>query len=442
MSDSKSSLPPGPGGSRLLNTLQVLKNPQKAFSNWFERYGDPFLVHALNGPIVVTGNPELVKQVFSHKASDFDAFGKRALVPTLGAGSMLAIDGEQHRQERKLMMPMFHGQRMKSYGDIVRQATLAKMQEQQSAKSFEMLDVTTAVSLQVIIEAILGSQDEESTLKLMRLARETIRRSLPILFFSPRTQISFFGLSPWDRFLNARKQLRNAFDEELSRRKQNPRPSEDVFSLLMDAKYEDGSCMSSDRMFDELGTFLFAGHETSAIAMAWATYFLLSAPAKLEKLKEELASCDSNDPAELAKLPYLKAVVSETLRLNPIVTEVLRVLNKPMEFAGYQLPAGVAVAPATVAIHYNEEIYPDAKAFVPERFLERNFASNEYFPFGGGARRCAGSAFALYEMTIALGTIFSNYELELLETQPVRPVRRNVTMGPSSGIRVAVQACS
>lgn len=209
--------------------------------------------------------------------------------------------------------------------------------------------------------------------------------------------------------------------------------------MLMESRYEDGSAMQHDDLFDELGTFLFAGHETSALAMAWATYHLLSNPIELEKLKSSLDSASDQSPDELSRLPLLKAVVSETLRLNPIITEVVRVVRTPMNFGSYRLPVGTAVAPAAALVHYDPEIYPEPEAFHPDRFIDNQPAAAEYIPFGGGARRCAGAAFASYEMTIVLGTIFKNFDLTLLEKNQVIPKRRNLTMGPSSGIRVTAR---
>ncbi|MFN3190855.1 MAG: cytochrome P450 [Aureliella sp.] len=432
------SVPPGPTSPKFFNTMKVLRNPRAAFETWVAEYGDPFFVHALNGPIVVTGRPELIKEVFAQDTSKFEVFGERAIRPMLGPGSMLMLDGEKHRRERKLVMPMFHGSRMKAYGDIIRIATLDAMEAVADRSSFEMISVATDVSLKVIAQAILGGDQSGTTDRLTRLARETIDKSLPILFFSPRTQISFMGLSPWDRFTKARRTLREAFDDELERRQKDPQPREDILTMLLDARYEDGEAMSKEHLYDELGTFLMAGHETTAISLSWAIYFLLTNPEPLEQLKQELAGGDTSDPATLATLPYLKAVVSETLRLNPIVTEVLRVLRSPMELGGYEIPAGFAVAPAAALTHYREDLYPEPERFRPERFLDRQYSSSEYLPFGGGTRRCAGAAFALYELAIALGTIVTHFELELLEKTPVVPKRRNVVMGPSTGVLVRV----
>ncbi|MEM6366642.1 MAG: cytochrome P450, partial [Planctomycetota bacterium] len=224
-SDSASSdirLPPGPNCSRWNVTWQVLKNPRRAFEQWRDQYGDPFFVHALNGPIVVTGRPDLIREIFTHDPMNYEVFGTRAIRPVLGAGSMLSMDGMRHRRERKLVMPMFHGTRMRAYGDIIRDATLTEMSVIEPDSVFEMLDLTTRISLQVIVKAILGGEEASTINRLMDLACEVVRRSHPILFFSPKMQRHFFGLSPWDRFTKARDQLRNAFDDELARRQAFP----------------------------------------------------------------------------------------------------------------------------------------------------------------------------------------------------------------------------
>jgi cytochrome P450 len=431
----KLSLPPGPKG-RLRTTMRIIRDPRGCMQEWLKTYGDPYCVHSLNGKVVLTGRADLIRQIFSHDPMEYEVFGAKAAAPILGSGSMLMLAGTEHRRERKLVMPMFHGDRMRAYAGIMRQAAIDAIESQPRDTVFNMIDLTTKVSLDVIVRAIFGGEDAESIRTLTRLGEETMRRTAPILLFSRHTQHRFLGIGPWDRFVKARDQLQAAFDAEIRRRQDQPAAREDILSMLLDAKYEDGTAIELDHVRDELSTFLFAGHETSAIAMAWAIYHLHRNPETLERLRSELSSQSDPSPEELTQLPYLKAVVQETLRMNPVVTEVLRVLKNSMELDGYHLPAGTAVAPATILAHYNEDVFLNADAFQPERFLENNYSSAEYFPFGGGNRRCAGAAFASYEMAIVLGTILSKYEFELLDDKPVASVRRNITMGPSTGIRV------
>ncbi|MFK7735865.1 MAG: cytochrome P450 [Pirellulaceae bacterium] len=431
-----SGLPDGPNGS-WIPTLQLIRDARVAFTKWIDKYGDPFLVRALNGPVVVTGRPELIQQIFSHDAADYDPFAELALTPTLGSGSMLLLKGEAHRRERKLTMPMFHGERMRAYSDVMQRSALRAMELQPPNKPFEMLTTTTKISLEIIVEALFGGDEQQEVEQVLSCAREVIDRSRPLLFFSNKLHIPFFGLSPWDRFINARQRLRSLVEREIERRRESLGDRDDILSMLVAARYEDGTAITPEHLFDELGTFLFAGHETSAIALAWAFYHLHQNPSSLSSLRAGLAQFEDPTPEQLIGLPYLKAVVQESLRLNPIVTEVLRKLKAPMQLGPYLLPAGFAVAPATTLVHYNESIYPEPELFRPERFLERSYSSNEFMPFGGGHRRCAGAAFAMHEMMIVIGTIISKYEITLLEPDEVVTKRRNITMGPSTGIRVS-----
>lgn len=428
------ALPPGPSG-RLRPTLKFLRDPRGTMEQWRDRYGDPFYVHALNGPVVITGRSDLIQQVFSHDPSDFEVFARQSAEPILGAGSMLLLTGDAHRRERKLIMPMFHGQRMRAYAGTMAGATHHAF-ESRVGRVFNTIDATTEISLAVIVDAIFGSESPETSAHLFDLARRSVDAVAPILFFTPRAHVPFFGLSPWDRLQQASNELRSALRSEIDRRRSSGESGDDILSLLLNAQYEDGESMDEGHMFDELGTFLFAGHETTAVALCWAIYHLLKHPDVLTTLSDEVEQCDQSDPAALSKLPYLNGVVQETLRLHPVVTDVLRVTRSPMSLGGYELPAGTGIAPAIVLAHHNADVFPNSNAFQPERFVNRTYSSSEFLPFGGGQRRCAGAAFATYEMAIALGTIVRSFDLELLEKKPVRPKRRNVTMGPSTGISI------
>ncbi len=429
------NLPNGPRG-KWGPTLKIIRDPRRAFEEWIARYGDPFFIHALNGPIVVTGRADLIKLVFGGDPDQFSPFATQTIGPTIGFGSMLMLEGAEHKRERRLMMPMFHGDRMKAYAATMQEVALEQLQASQTADSFLTLDLMTNVSLEVIVKAIFGGRDRARGIRMFDAGREVVKRASPLLFFTNRTHVSFFGLSPWDRYTKAKAELSRAIDDELDDRKRSRDVGEDILSLLANATYEDGSSITRQHIQDELQTFLFAGHETSALAMTWAMYHLHTNPETLTKLRQELKTVPEDDAAQLAQVPFLKAVVQETLRMNPIVTEVIRVLKQPLTLGSYQIPAGYGVAPAAAIAHYNAETYPEPDRFRPERFLERSFSPFEYMPFGGGSRRCIGAAFAGFEMAIVLGTLLKRFEFKLLETEPVVPVRRNVTLGPSTGVRM------
>ena len=431
-------LPPGPPG-KWRPTLSLMRDARGTMQNWVAEYGDPFFINALNGPIVLTGRPDLIETIFSADPANFETFAKNALSPILGSGSMLQLDGEPHRRERKLIMPMFHGQRMKSYVDSMQRIALRSFERNSEAGVVSMLDITTEISLDIIMEVILGAEDEEAVAKLAKQSAKVMQRMWPIFIFSPKTQFRFFGLAPWARFQKEQHALRNILAEEVKKRESTLESREDILSMLAAARYEDGSAMELDHLLDELGTFLFAGHETTAIAMAWAVYHLLNNQDAREQLVAELDANSDKEAGEIARLPWLNAVVSESLRLNPVVSDVLRLLKEPMELGEFRIPAGYTVAPAIVLAHYNEEVFPNPQRFDPSRFIDKRFSPSEYLPFGGGVRRCAGAAFATHEMAIALATLFSNYNLELREPKQVVPKRRNITIGPSTGIRVEIK---
>ena len=438
MSEPDIRLPPGPKG-KVLPTLSLMRDNVSALNKWVAEFGDPFFLDALNGPLVVTGRPDLIETIFSADPASYETFAKDTLTPILGSGSMLQLDGQTHQRERKLIMPMFHGKRMKSYVDSMRCIAVRSFDRHTDVGAVSMLDITTAISLEVMVQVILGAEDEEAVAMLAKQSASVMQQTLPMFFFSRKTQVRFFGLGPWGRFEKARNELRETLSQEIKKREGTLEGRADILSLLVQARYEDGSQMGLDHLLDELGTFLFAGHETSAIAMAWAVYYLLNNRDAREKLVDELDANADKAPAEIARLPWLNAVVSESLRLNPIVGDVLRVLKKPMELGEYRIPAGHAVVPAITLAHYNETVFPNPERFDPSRFIDKRYSPGEYLPFGGGVRRCAGAAFATHEMAIVLGTLFARYELELRETKPVMPKRRNITIGPSTGIRVEIK---
>ncbi len=435
MEQNKALLPKGPRGS-WLPTLRLIRNPRAALEGWAEEFGDPFLLNALNGPVVVTGREDLIRAIHGQDPDVYSTFATQTIGPMLGNGSMLVMDGARHRRERRLAMPMFHGDRMKAYGVSIQQIALQQLEKYSSNKGLDTLQLMTDISLEVIVHCIFGGEDRAQAERLIEASRQVMRRSNPLLFFSDKMHFGLFGLSPMDRYRSARESLYGLFDSAIDRRQTSDDNRDDILSMLCRATYEDGQPITREDIRSELMTFLFAGHETTALSLTWAMYHLLSNASPRSQLKAELSALPDDAPATLSGAAYLKATIQETLRIHPIVTETLRKLKLPIELGGYSLPAGMGIAPATVLAHYNAITYPEPNQFRPERFLERSFSPFEYMPFGGGHRRCIGAAFASYEMTIVLGTLMHRYDFELVETKPVVPKRRNVTMGPSTGVRI------
>ena len=299
MSEPDIRLPPGPTG-KWMPTVSFMRDTHGTLDKWVAKFGDPILVDALNGPIVLTGRPDLIETIFKADPAIFETFAKHTLRPILGDGSMLQLDGEPHRRERKLIMPMFHGQRMSSYVDAMQRIAIRSFDSYSESGTVSMLDITTAISLGVIVEVILGADNEDAAATLVQQSAEVTERTWPMFFFSPKAQFRFLGISPWDRFEDIRRELRENVVKEIRKRESSLEGREDILSLLVGARYEDGSAMELEHLLDEVGTFLFAGHETSALAMAWAVYYLLNNPESLEQLVAELDANVDKPPSEIA----------------------------------------------------------------------------------------------------------------------------------------------
>jgi cytochrome P450 len=288
-----------------------------------------------------------------------------------------------------------------------------------------------SVTLEVIMRAVFGIEEMDS--RFERLAG--MLRDLLDLLGSPRGFAVPIMLGPERAGKMLRRELRpidEAIAELIEERRRDPRlgEREDILSLLLEARHEDGSPMSDAELRDELMTLLVAGHETTATALSWAFERLTRSPAALERLEDEVASGED---------AYLDAVIAETLRLRPVISIVLRRLTAPMEIAGYELPAGVSVAPCIYLMHRREDIYPEPDRFRPERFLENPPGTYTWIPFGGGVRRCIGAAFAQFEMKAVLRAVVSRTRLRPSDPAPEASRRRAITHVPSRRARVVVQ---
>jgi cytochrome P450 len=429
---------PGPR-SRLLSTFRILRDPQACIDRWSTRYGDPVAVPTINGTVVMTADPAKAKWIWAHDPDDYLPFGIEAVAPLLGARSLLTVSGEAHRRDRKLLMPPFHGARMRSYGDVMAQAARRHLGRATGASNVRARSVAQAISMEVIIRTVFGVGDARVE-PFTEAVLAVVESAGPLAFFVPALQRGIGPLSPYARARRKLEALDVLLQEQIERVRAHG-GGDDILSMLVAARWDDGSAMDDAHIRDELRTLLVAGHETTAITIAWAIDALHRNPAVLARLRDELDAAEPS-PAEDAKLPYLDAVHRETLRRWPVLPEVMRVLARPLRFDGRDVPAGHALGVAVVNIHHRPDLYPEPFAFRPERFLERKYGPHEYMPFGGGHRRCLGAAFAEFELKIVLAVAVREFAFDLLDRDPPRAVRRNITMAPSTGIPVVVRRWS
>ncbi|HEY9297086.1 MAG TPA: cytochrome P450, partial [Phormidium sp.] len=358
--------------------------------------------------------------------------------PLTGKQSVFGLSGMQHQRQRQLMMPPFHGDRMRTYAETIAQVTEEIMSRWQVGQSFCARTSTQAITLRVIMQAVFGLYHGPRAQQLEKLLGEMLdQASSPwsvTLFYFPSLQKDLGAWSPWGRFLGFREQVDKIIYEEIRERRQNFDPSRtDILNLLMAARDEAGDAMTDQELRDELMTLLSAGHETTATALAWALYWIHKIPEVQEKLLAELDSLGENpDSNAIFKLPYLNAVYCETLRIYPVAMLTFpRVVKEPLTLGGYNLKPNTVLMGSIYLTHRREDLYPEAEKFKPERFLERQYSPYEFLPFGAGARRCIGLAFAQFEMKMVLAKILSRFDLELADNTEIKAVRRGLVTAPN-----------
>ena len=425
-------LPPGPDWSVLKSTQRWWRRPLQTLDQCHARYGDIFSYRmAHEGTWVFVSDPEAIKQVFTGDPRLLHAGEANiVLLPVLGEHSVLLLDEPAHMKERKLMLPSFHGKRMQAYGDLMAEVAAEEIDRWPADRPVRMRPRMQAMTLEIILRAVFGVDEGE---RLTRL-RDELRGTLNLLA-NPRRAAFMVILGPerLRRFPPFRRNMeridRLLFEEIAARRgAADLADRDDILSLLLQARHENGEAMSDRELRDELMTLLVAGHETTATALSWAIELLARHPDALSRLEDDVAA--GNDE-------YVDAVIKETLRLRPVIALVLRKLVEPMEIGGRLLPAGVRVAPSIYLAHRNPDIYPEPERFRPERFIEQPAGTYTWIPFGGGVRRCLGAAFAEFEMAVVLRELVARRSLRPVGV-PEHSVRSTITNVPNRGAEVLV----
>jgi cytochrome P450 len=397
---------------------------------------------------VFFSDPEGIKEIFTGDPEKLPAGESRAILrPLVGQYSLLLLDGARHRQQRKLMMPPFHGERMHAYGEVMRTVTDRIIDRWPSGQPFPLQPEMQAITLDVILRTVFGIDEGAALTQLRdRLTELLILSTNPLrlaLSQFPRLQFLFRSVTNPQRLQELLQEVdRLLYAQIAQRRAADHSGRDDVLSMLIEARDEAGQQMSDIELRDELITLLVAGHETTATSLAWAFHWILQRPDVQDKLHAELREAGEAGkipPQQIAKLEYLDAVIKETQRLLPIIPLVPRVLHEPMRLGGRDLPAGVVVAPCTYLTHHRPDLWPNPDQFDPDRFLGRRLSPYEFFPFGGGIRFCLGAAFAIYEMKIVLAQVLSRVALRPAPGRTVRVVRRGVTFAPSAGMPVVLE---
>jgi cytochrome P450 len=439
----------------LIQTLQLIANPISFFDNHKKRYGDTFSLRVLginSPPVVFFSSPQAINDCFAIPANKLD-FKKATHVfkPLFGSDSIVFQEGKSHNRQRQLLMPPFHGDRLKSYGDTICRITNNVTSSWQVNNIVSMQQVMPDITLQIILQVVFGispGERYEKLIKLLTALLDDITKPLfSSLFFFPPLQKDLGKWSPWGNYIKRRQEIDKLIYAEIcERRINNENLGEDILSLLMSATDEAGAKMTDKELRDQLVSLLLLGYETTSGVLAWLFYMIHSHSEVKDKLINELQSLDNSDnldnnsPEKITQLPYLNAVCSETMRLHPIALICTpRMAVDKVEVAGEKFAEGTVLVPCIYLAHRQQTTYKQPDKFIPERFLEQKFSAFEYLPFGGGYRGCIGAAFAMYEMKLILATIMQKFELELVDKKPVKPVRRGITIVPSGGVSMVVK---
>ncbi len=440
---------PQPTTPTLLQNIHWIARPHEFLERNAAELGTTFRVNIANPKgLIWTSDPALIQEILTQDENGrYTAPGEVnvTLAPLLGDRSMIMLSGSEHRRHRKLTMPAFHGERMRAYTEAILSATRKAFGRIPSGDIFMTRAVMQEITMDVILTAVFGLQADDRGNDRFARIKPIVTNMLDMLASPLSVSVLFFPIlqqdwgtwSPWGRFLEQRKQLDTLLFAEIADRRANPDPSRnDVLNMLLDTRDEDGETLTDDELRDELMTMLFAGHETTATALAWATYWIHNDRQIYANLIDELGMIDIDaDPMTVFRLPYLTAVCNETLRIYPVAMLTFpRTPIEPLEFGGYPIAPGDLLMASIYLLHHNPTIYPDSKTFNPDRFLDRQYSPFEFMPFGAGSRRCLGMALAQFEMKLVLAALLQGWTLELAEKTPVVPQRRGVTLGPKGGV--------
>jgi cytochrome P450 len=397
------------------------------------RYGGRFTIRLLGSPpFVMLSSPSEIKEVFTAPADLLHpGEGARVLAPVVGQNSVILLDGEAHMEQRKLMLPAFHGERIARLDELVATVAQREVAQWPDHSAIELHPRLQRLTLEVVLRAVFGL-DPGPRLDALRERLSAMLafgdRFISLIPPAPESLAAKLSerVGPFSVFVRLQREADELLFELLDERRAGTEQRDDVLAMLLEARHGDGSAMSDQELRDELMTLLVAGHETTASSLAWAFERLSRYPDVVANLEAELSADDGD--------AYLTATIYETLRRRPVLPNVgPRLVMRPVEVGGWRYPTGVCLVPSAYLVHHDPSIYPDPYAFKPERFLEQPPGTYTWIPFGGGRRRCLGASFAMLEMKQVLRAVLSGRKLAVLTESFEPPRRRNITIKPGQG---------
>ena len=421
-------LPPGPNLPRLINGAWLFARPADFFRAIERRHGPVAHVKLPGfGDVVLITDPELIKQVYLNPDEAYAGEASKVMGPVLGPHSVLLLDGAEHMRQRKLMLPPFHGESLRGYEQSIREIATREIAAWPRGKTFAVRPRSQSITLQVILKVIFGVEDPARRDRYSR-AVDRLMSVSNLLALNTRADGEISRWSPARMIESRRRAVDDLIFEDLADRRGNPLPgATDVLSLLLAARDDEGDPMTDAELRDELVTLVFAGHETTATAIAWAADLLAWNP----EVQERATRAATGDDTE-----YLDALVNETLRIRPVVWSTGRIVQRSLQLGNWRIPAGFRLWSPMTNLAANRSVYPEPERFDPGRFIGATPPAYAWIPFGGGIRRCIGAAFAQLEMRVVLQEMLRAGQLHPAGKRPERQQMRAVTLAPQHGARV------
>lgn len=439
----KESLNP-PGENRPWSTILALRrDPLGYMERIASTYGD--LAHLRVGPykLVFINHPDLVHEVLVTKDASF--IKGRALDQTrdvFGQG-LLTSEGELHKRQRRLIQPAFHRRRIEGYADAMATDAAAAAARWRDGETVDVSREMMRLTLRIVARTLFRVDVEEESAREVGRALDALVDAFSVV---PVLGMLFrkLPLPSIRRAKKARETLDALIYRMIAERRQADGDGEDLLSLLLAARDEDGRAMDDRQVRDEAMTLFLAGHETTANALAWSWYLLAGHPEAEARFHAEVDAVLGDrlpGAADLPSLPVTRQILAEAMRLYPPAWAISRRSIEPVTIGGYPLPEGTGVLASQWILHRDPRFFPDPLAFRPERWTEDFEAALPklaYFPFGGGPRICIGMGFAWMEGILLLATIGRRWKMRPVPGQRVEPQPR-ITLRPKNGVRVILE---
>ena len=426
----RATLPPGPRQPSAIQTIAWWARPISFLERCRAEYGDRFTIRLLaTPPFVMLADPAQVKEIFTADPTVLHpGEGARILEPLVGKNSVILLDQGEHLSQRKLMLPAFHGEKMQQLADTMQEVADEAAASWPTGRPIELHSRFQALTLDVILRAVFGLDAGPQLDGLRRRLNDMLTATS-----KPASLIPFLQRGKeWERFERTRAEADEMIFELIDKRRAANEERDDILSMLVAARHEDGSPMSHQELRDELMTLLVAGHETTASELAWAFERLARSPEVVRRLHSEIDAGDGD--------AYVSATIQETLRRRPVLpNSAPRLVKQPVEIGGWTYPPGVCLVANAYLIHHDPRIYPDPYAFRPERWLDQTPGTYTWIPFGGGRRRCLGASFALLEMKVVLKAVLSRYEVAPAREALELTRRRAITISPGRGAEAVLR---